>query len=250
MPQYGLLGYPLSHSFSKKYFTAKFLCDGLAAVYNNVEIQDIQQVRAAFSKYEELKGFNVTIPHKTNILKYLDAITQEAAEIGAVNTVKVTGNFWEGHNTDVWGFEKALLEFAGSNLPKNALVLGTGGAALAVKYVLQKLKIDYFSVSRAPSKIHEIPYEAVTPELLNLNRLVIQTTPLGMYPDTASCPNLPYNALTPAHLLFDLVYNPQQTRFMQAGIAHGAKVTNGLKMLTYQAEAAWDIWNSPEKVQS
>jgi shikimate dehydrogenase len=248
--QYGLLGYPLTHSFSKKYFSEKFLCDGLNATYDNVALQDIRAVRAAFAQFEHLKGFNVTIPHKTNILQYLDAITPEAAAIGAVNTVRVSGQFWEGHNTDVLGFEKALLEFLGANLPENALILGTGGAARAVKFVLEKLKIDYFSVSRTPSKIHEIPYAAVTTELLNSSRLIVHTTPLGMYPDTESCPPLPYQHLTPDHYLFDLVYNPEQTKFMELGREQGANVTNGLKMLIYQAEAAWEIWNSPLQVQS
>jgi shikimate dehydrogenase len=247
---FALLGYPLSHSFSKQYFTEKFLRENIDAHYQNLAIPELSDVRIQCHQIKNLQGFNVTIPHKTDILKYLDAITPEAEKIGAVNTVKVAGNKWTGYNTDVWGFERALLEFTGANLPKSALILGTGGAALAVKFVLEKLKIDYFSVSRTPSKIHEISYADVSPEVLAANRLIIQTTPLGMYPDLMGLPQLPYFALTQEHLLFDLVYNPDTTRFMQMGLDHGAKVCNGLKMLIYQAEAAWNIWNSPDAVQS
>lgn len=245
---FGLLGFPLSHSFSRNYFSKKFADAGIAAAYQNVELQELAQVRAVMQGIPNLKGFNVTIPHKTGIIKYLDAITPEAEKIGAVNTVRVEGYKWTGYNTDVWGFERALLEFAGENLPKSAIILGTGGAALAVKFVLEKLKIDYFSVSRTPSKIYEISYAGVSPEVLANNRLVIQTTPLGMFPDVTGLPPLPYFALTPDHLLFDLIYNPENTRFMQSGLDRGARVCNGLKMLIYQAEAAWNIWNSPPDV--
>lgn len=241
---YGLIGYPLGHSFSKRYFTEKFAAADIDAEYLNFEIKSIDRIRGIIEEYPELKGFNVTIPHKQNIIPLLDAVSKEAEEIGAVNCVRIehinNSVFLSGYNTDAYGFKKSLLKFIPDGM-KNALILGNGGAAKAVKYVLITLKMNVLTVSRTPLGEKEIGYGDVA-NLLTDYKLIVNTTPLGTWPNTGNCPNIPYHLLTPEHYLFDLVYNPEITEFMKRGASHGAHIKNGLEMLVGQAEKAWDIW--------
>ena len=246
MDTYGIIGFPLGHSFSKRYFTEKFRQENINAEYLNFEIRDISEITALLSKYQHLKGFNVTIPYKQAILPFLDDISEEARKIGAVNCVKTIRQDSRlrliGYNTDVCGFKQALLRFIPEKIT-HALILGNGGAAKAVRYVLQELHIHTLTASRTPQNTGEISYseiEALLPEY----HLLVNTTPLGTWPDIQSCPTLPYSHLTPRHYLFDLVYNPENTSFMKQGAAYGAHTCNGLNMLLSQAEKGWQIWNS------
>lgn len=246
MREFGLAGYPLGHSFSKRYFTQKFEEKGIEATYNNFEIEDINSIKSIIGKYPDLEGFNVTIPHKQAIIPLLSSISKEAEEIGAVNCVKIVRECGEckliGYNTDVIGFEGALREFLGEASPEKALVLGNGGAAKAVRYVLNKMGIQHLTVSRKASKEGEIGYE-ILPEIISAYKLIVNTTPLGTWPNIETSPDIPYQMLTTDHFLFDLVYNPEMTKFMSEGKKVGTKVCNGYKMLVMQAEAGWKIWN-------
>ena len=243
---YGLVGYPLGHSFSKRYFTEKFATAGIDAEYLNFETESIDRVRDIIEQYPGLKGFNVTIPHKQDIIPLLDTVSKEAEEIGAVNCVKIehTGNTVSltGYNTDAYGFKKSLLQFIPAEIT-NALILGNGGAAKAVKYVLLSLGMNVLTVSRTPHREKEIGYTAIA-SLLNDYKLIVNTTPLGTWPNTENCPDIPYDLLTLEHYLFDLVYNPEITEYMKRGAAHRAHTQNGLEMLIGQAEKAWDIWTA------
>lgn len=247
MKTYGILGYPLGHSFSKKYFTEKFRRERLEAEYLNFEIEDLESVKNIPEHYPRLHGLNVTIPYKQKILPYLSRISPEAQLVGAVNCIRVERQNGEirlsGYNTDVFGFRTSLLRFL-SEIPEKALILGNGGAAKAVRYVLKSLNIEVRTVSRTPHTIEETDYLSL-PDLLPGCRLIVNTTPLGMWPETHTYPAIPYELLTPRHYLFDLVYNPETTEFMKRGAAQGARIRNGLEMLTEQAEAGWKIWNSP-----
>jgi shikimate dehydrogenase len=245
--KFGLIGFPLGHSFSKKYFTDKFTREGIAASYELFPLQDINELKSLVLKQPGLKGLNVTIPHKQVVIKLLDEVSGEVVTIKAVNTISiktVNGKMvLKGWNTDAPAFESELIEFAG-NKPSTALVLGTGGAAAAVKFVLNKLGWHYKSVSRTPMNHDEISYDELLDDLINSTRLIVNTTPLGMFPDVDSAPPIPYSQLTDNHYLFDLVYNPVETKFMSLGKSNGAKVINGLGMLHKQAELAWEIWQS------
>jgi len=248
MDTYGIIGFPLGHSFSKRYFTEKFRRENRDAEYLNFEIRDISEVTALLSKYVHLKGFNVTIPYKQAILPFLDDISEEAREIGAVNCVKTVrqGSRFRliGYNTDACGFKEALLRFIPEGIA-SALILGNGGAAKAVRYVLHELHIHTLTVSRTPRTAHEIGYPEIA-ALLPEYHLIVNTTPLGTWPDVQNSPALPYPLLTSRHYLFDLVYNPETTLFMQQGAAYGAHTCNGLNMLLSQAEKGWRIWNPDE----
>lgn len=237
---YGLIGYPLGHSFSQKYFTEKFGNEGIDALYKNFPIEDITQLPALLDKYPQLSGFNVTIPYKEKVMQYLDEVSGEAIEIGAVNCVKITDGKLIGYNTDAFGFESSLLEFLGDPSPK-ALILGSGGASKAVRYVLKRLGVSYLIVSRN-AQPGQIPYPDIDEKLLAEYHLIINTTPLGTYPEVDSAPSLPYECLSESHLLYDLVYNPAETKFMRLGGERGAKMMNGWNMLIGQAERAWEIW--------
>ncbi len=240
---FGLTGYPLSHSFSKKYFTAKFEREGLEHCrYELFPIENIRQLPDLLAEHPGLEGLNVTIPHKQTVIQYLDETDAGAAEAGAVNTIKISNGKLKGFNTDVYGFEQSLRSFIGTKRPA-ALVLGTGGAAKAVIFVLKKLNISWQLVSRSKQK-ETLTYAEVTSEILQAHPLIINTTPLGMYPDIESCPPLPFEGCSAAHFAFDLVYNPEQTLFLKKAAANGAKTQNGLPMLHLQAERAWEIWNS------
>ncbi len=242
MRQFGLIGYPLSHSFSKKYFTEKFATAGMAdCSYENYPMAAISDLPALFSARPALEGINITIPYKEQVIPFLSAQSDVVKQIQACNCIKIQDGQLKGYNTDVTGFEQSLLPLLQRH-HQQALVLGTGGAAKAVQYVLLKLGIGFRSVSRTRTTGH-LTYDDVTAALLSAHTLLINTTPLGMYPATDTCPPLPYAAITAGHYLFDLVYNPAKTLFLQKGEARGAVVKNGSDMLQIQAEESWKIWN-------
>ena len=245
MKRYGLIGKTLGHSFSARYFAQKFEREGLSPSchYGLYELSDIGQVEEFVRQTPNLVGFNVTIPYKQQIIPYLDSLSEEAREIGAVNCVKIMANGeLKGYNTDVDGVRLTLDKLIGSADVGGALVLGSGGASQAVKYVLKERNIPYLIVSRDRAK-GDITYTELTHEVISNNRLIINTSPVGMYPHIDDAPALPYQALNSSHFLFDLVYNPEQTKFMKLGSEAGAHVTSGLDMLYAQAESAWQIWN-------
>ncbi len=246
MKRYGLIGFPLSHSFSKKYFTEKFEKEGIhGCVYENYELSKIDHFPKLIESNPDLLGLNVTIPHKQSIMPYLDRLDPAAEKIGAVNVIKFEKDgTLTGHNSDYVGFKNSLLKL----LPKEvkglkALVFGTGGASKAVVVALEDIGIEYTKVSRTKTD-GVITYDEITPEFVLSNQVLINTSPLGMSPNTDTCPDIPYEALTNEHYLYDLVYNPLETLFMKKGKDAGAKVSNGLEMLHLQAERAWEIWNS------
>lgn len=245
MDTFGLVGFPLGHSFSKRYFTEKFEQEGINGEYLNFETDDILSLREIVRQYPDLKGLNVTIPYKEKVIGLLDRVSEEAQKIGAVNTIKIerkNGNIiLSGYNTDVLGFKFSLLDFIPKTIQK-ALVLGNGGAAKAVRYALESLHMEVLTVSRTPKSTNEISYQEVI-DYLPDHTLIVNTTPLGTWPNTEICAPIPYGALTPNHYLYDLVYNPETTEFMKRGMIQGAHTHNGLKMLHMQAEEAWKIWN-------
>lgn len=245
--QYGLIGYPLGHSFSQRYFTAKFEREGIAdARYDLFPLPDIGALPALLAAHPRLCGLNVTIPHKVAVLPYLDALDAAAREIGAVNVIRIQHGRLTGFNTDVVGLEQSLrpwLDAArqpGRNI--RALILGTGGAALSVAFVLKKWGIPFQSVSRNPHQERQLTYTDL--QTLDFTEIdwIFNTTPLGTFPDTEKCPDLPFQQLGPQHLVYDLVYNPPETLLLQRARARGCSVKNGLEMLQLQAEAAWAIW--------
>jgi len=242
MPLYGLIGYPLSHSFSKKYFTEKFEREGLHNhKYELFPIASIQDLKEVLQNNPALVGLNVTIPYKQDVLSFLDEKDEVVECIGACNCIRIADGKLKGFNTDVIGFEKSLkIKLQASH--KKALILGTGGAAKAVEYVLEKLGITFKYVSRKPAA-GQLTYEEVTSAIVQEYTLIVNTTPLGMYPAVDQAPPLPYEAITAQHYLFDLVYNPSRTLFLQKGEAKGAAVENGYDMLLIQADESWVIWN-------
>lgn len=246
MKKYGLIGYPLGHSFSMGYFNEKFKNEAINAVYENFEIPDIQDITTVIGSNPDLAGFNVTIPYKEKVMDYLDYIAPEAAEIGAVNVVKVTHNgeraVLKGFNSDVVGFVNSIKPLL-RPLHKKALVLGTGGASKAVEYGLRKLGLETIKVSRT-EKDNTITYGQVAPELLSEYKVIVNCTPCGMAPHFDECPNLPYDSIDDSFLLYDLIYNPEETLFLRKGKEKDATVKNGLEMLLLQAEEGWNIWNS------
>lgn len=245
MRTFGLIGRSLSHSFSQAYFTQKFYSLGLNDCrYELFELASACELPALLVQHPGLVGLNVTIPYKEQIWPYLTDVATSAALVGAVNVIELRPDgSLIGHNTDYVGFRESLRPFYPTRrAAARALVLGTGGAAKAVGVALRELDIAYWLVSRDALGPH-LTYAELTPEVLAAHPLIINTTPLGTYPDVAACPPLPYPALTPQHYLYDLVYNPGETLFLQKGRAAGAHVKNGFDMLERQAEAAWDIWN-------
>ena len=248
MKLYGLLGYPLGHSFSAKYFAEKFAKEGIDATYKNFEFAEVADAVAYLLQQDDLQGFNVTIPHKQAIMPYLNGLSAEAEAIGAVNVVcvKRDGDGMVkllGCNSDVVGFSNSIQPLLRPKLHSKALVVGTGGASKAVMYGLRKLGVEPIYVSRTP-KEGQLTYNDLTPKVMHDYKVIVNCTPLGMYPKVDACPNIPYQYLTPDHLIYDLVYNPLETLFMKRGAAQGAVVKNGLEMLHLQAEAAWVDWNS------
>jgi shikimate dehydrogenase len=240
--RFGLIGNPLSHSFSSSFFTAKFERLGIDAQYQNYPIADIAVLPQLLLQEAPLSGLNVTIPYKTAVIPYLDELDDAAARIGAVNTIRITDGVLKGYNTDVIGFEESLKPLL-QPWHNQALVLGTGGASKAVVFVLQQLGIAYTLVSRTGDVPNSIPYEAIDAAVLAQHTLLINTTPVGTFPDVDVAPAIPYAFLTPQHLLYDLVYNPEETLFLKKGKVAGATFKNGYEMLVLQAEAAWRIWN-------
>ncbi|MEO5592847.1 MAG: shikimate dehydrogenase [Chitinophagaceae bacterium] len=243
MRQFGLIGYPLSHSFSKKYFTEKFETEGLTGCrYDNHSMASITKLPGLIKNNPLLEGLNVTIPYKEQVISFLSAASPVVSEIKACNCIRIENGRLVGYNTDVTGFEISLK--AGlSPRHQQALILGTGGAAKAVEYVLKKQGIHYRYVSRNPLP-GNLSYADVTPDLLANYTLIINTTPLGMYPNVHELPPIPYEALGSNHYLFDLVYNPAKTLFLQKGEEQGAVIKNGEDMLLIQAEESWKIWNA------
>ena len=245
MKLYGLIGYPLSHSFSAPYFTRKFEQLGLGDhVYRNFPLERIEDFTELLKREPDLNGLNVTIPYKESVMLYLDAIAPEASEIGAVNTICFTQEGISGHNTDWIGFKDSLEPLLSFFHEKpSALILGTGGASKAVAYALGQLEISWIKISRRRAK-DLLHYDDLSDELLSNTHLIVNTTPLGMTPDVDVCPPLNYDIISEYHLLYDLVYNPAQTLFLRNGESRGAQTKNGLDMLHLQAEAAWALWQA------
>lgn len=242
MRLFGLLGYPLTHSFSQKYFTEKFINIGLQdAAYENFSIPDIQELTSILRSKKELEGFNITIPYKKAVIDFLDELTDPVKKMGACNCVKIVDGKLMGYNTDTVGFQQSLEPYLKPH-HQRALILGTGGASAAVEYVFQALNIPYQFVSRTASA-GALGYGDLTKEIMDSHHLIINTTPLGMYPNVDASPDIPYQLLTPQHLLFDLVYNPAETKFLFLGKLQGASTQNGHEMLILQAEESWRIWN-------
>lgn len=245
MQQYGLIGKSIQHSFSPSYFAKKFAKEGIQnAQYDLFPLKHIQDFPALIKSKNNWGGLNVTIPYKEQIIPYLDGLSEEAQEIGAVNTIAFEEGKLVGYNTDVLGFEEALLSLVPAAYTGiKGLILGTGGAAKAVAYVLEKLNLSYLYVSRKEAP-QQLLYQQLTEPLLQEYHLIINTTPVGQYPSMEKAPDLPYNWLGAGHFLMDLIYNPAETLFLERGRAQGANTLNGLPMLEAQAEAAWRIWRS------
>lgn len=238
---YGLIGYPLSHSFSKKYFTEKFLREGIEnSVYELFPIEKMELFPSLIASHPQLRGLNVTIPYKEQVLPFLDELSDAVNEIGACNCISFRNGKLKGYNTDVIGFEQSLLPLLQPH-HTHALVLGTGGAAKAVCWVLNKLKIDFKIVSRSSGNDY-LSYDDLNANIISEYPLIINTTPLGMQPNVNTKPSLPYESITEKHLCYDLVYNPERTLFLKTAEGQGAVIKNGLQMLELQAEAAWKIW--------
>lgn len=242
MRQYGLIGYPLTHSFSQKYFTEKFSKENIGdAEFLNFQLQDINEVENIFSNHPQLKGLSVTIPHKKNVITYLDEVSDVVNAIGACNCIKISKEKKTGFNTDVIGFEKSFTKNLLSHHNK-ALILGTGGAAVAVEFVLKKLGIEYLFVSRT-KKENVLTWQQLNKNIIQEFTVIINCTPLGTFPNVNQLPQIPYEYLTPAHYLFDLVYNPWLTRFLLQGKQYNCIIKNGYEMLILQAEENWKLWN-------
>lgn len=250
MDRYGLIGFPLGHSFSKNYFNEKFANELIDAEYVNYEIPDIKILKEILASTPELRGLNVTIPYKEKVIKYLDSISPEAKAIGAVNVIRVTHNgrktMLKGFNSDVIGFTKSISPLLEA-CHRKALILGTGGASKAINYGLKSLGLETLFVSRTKRK-GVITYDDVTPELVSEYNVIVNCTPVGMYPHADECPKLPYHAMGNHHLLYDLLYNPDETLFMKKGAEQGAITKNGLEMLLLQAFASWEFWNGKEQI--
>lgn len=243
MKVYGIIGYPLGHSFSRSYFTEKFLREGIRdCTYENFPLSSITELPALLNAEPLLCGFNVTIPYKEQVLPYLDELSEEVRKIGACNCVRIVNGKKTGFNTDVIGFEGSLLH-AFPRLPERALVLGTGGAAKAVEFVLNKRSVSFQYVSRSP-RPGQLSYKDLTQSTLSNHLLIINTTPLGMHPLEEQCPPLPYEYVGEKHCLFDLIYNPAKTLFLKKGEENGARIQNGMEMLLLQAAENWKIWNA------
>jgi shikimate dehydrogenase len=241
--KFGLIGKNIDYSFSKTYFSEKFERENLFHSYENFDIPSIEQFPKIISETPNLKGLNVTIPYKEEVIRFLNDLDETAQKIGAVNTIKISENGkLKGFNTDFYGFQKSIENF----LPlkkKTALILGTGGASKAIAYALENLGFDFKFVSRKENS-NSINYQSLNQALIENHLLIVNCTPLGTFPNIHEYPPIPYVFITENHLLFDLIYNPAETEFLKQGKIQGAKTANGLKMLELQAEKAWEIWNS------
>ncbi len=247
MIEYGLIGKHLGHSFSARYFNEKFGRENIPSHYDLFEIPEIEYIIPLIKNLPELRGLNVTIPYKQEVIQYLDALSPEAEEIGAVNTIRIERQFGKirliGHNTDSIGFREAIRPLLKGR--RNALVLGSGGASKAIFYALRKLGVNATGVSRRKDS-GSLLYSELTEEVMSETDIIVNCTPLGMWPGTESCPDIPYRFVNERYLCFDLVYNPEETKFMRRCAEQGAEVVNGLGMLYGQAEAAYKFWNTAE----
>ncbi len=248
MKKLGLLGKDISYSFSRTYFKKKFEDENIENItYGNFDIESIDLFPSIIKNTEGLKGLNVTIPYKQEVMPFLNKVNKKAKAIGAVNTIKITkkGKLI-GYNTDYYGFSKSLEPLLKSH-HMSALILGTGGASKAVAYSLKKLNIPYHYVSRKKTENVSYTYETLTESIVRQHKVIINCTPLGTFPNIDDCPNIPYNGITNHHILFDLIYNPEETTFLKRGKAKGATIKNGLRMLELQAEKSWSIWKLNKK---
>jgi len=244
MRVFGIIGYPLGHSFSQRYFTEKFQREGIDdCEYENYPIKNIDELEQLLRQQPQLEGLNITIPHKQSVLSLLDDSTNIPFGLNACNCMRIVDGKLVGYNTDVVGFERSLSSQLNNHHTK-ALILGNGGAAEAVKFVLQQLNINYKIVSRKIHKDAELAYTDLNETIIKENPLIINTTPVGTFPEVDTCPEIPYQYLTPQHFLYDLVYNPEKTLFLKKGEEHGTLIKNGYEMLVVQAEESWDIWNN------
>lgn len=241
MDKYGIIGYPLGHSFSRAFFTEKFQREHIDAEYVNFEIPSADMLPGIVQANPNLRGLNVTLPHKEAVIPMLDELSDEAKEIGAVNVIRVRDGRLKGFNSDIIGFMDSIRPLL-KPWHRHALVLGTGGASRAIRVGLQRLGIEWTYVSRtsAPGRL---TYSELTPQLMEHYQVIVNCSPVGMFPRVDACPDIPYQLLTGRHLLYDLVYNPQETLFLKRGAEHGAAVKNGLEMLHLQALASWRFWN-------
>lgn len=241
MDKYGIIGNPLGHSFSKRFFTEKFAKEGIDAQYLNFQIPEIGKLTDVLKENPELRGLNVTIPYKTEVIPFLDEMSQEAREIGAVNVIQIRNGHLKGFNSDIIGFTQSIKPLLKPHHRK-ALILGTGGASRAIRVGLTRLGLEWKYVSRTP---HEgmFTYQDISADILKEYEVIVNCTPTGMYPKVDECPAIPYENLTPDNLLYDLVYNPETTLFMKKGTLQGAVVKNGLEMLHLQAIASWNFWS-------
>lgn len=244
MRKFGLIGKNISYSFSRSYFEKKFSELGITATYENFDLPDISHFRKVLEENPELEGLNVTIPYKEEIIPFLNSLDTEAAQIGAVNTINFSGGKLKGFNTDHHGFAEAIRPLL-EPTDKKALILGTGGASKAVAYALRRLDIIPVFVSRSGNK-GGYTYAQLGQEVMKEHSIIINTTPLGTFPNTSTFPTIPTDYLSSKHLLFDLIYNPEKTRLMELAEEKGARTCNGKRMLELQAEKAWEIWNSPK----
>ncbi|HLU86456.1 MAG TPA: shikimate dehydrogenase [Taishania sp.] len=240
MKKYGLIGKTLKHSFSKSFFTEYFQSNSINSVYENIELDTIADFRSLLS--QEYCGFNVTIPYKETIIPYLDNLSEEAKTIGAVNCIKVLNGKTTGYNTDAFGFHQSIKPFL-TNKHERAIIIGTGGASKAIFYVLKNLGIDCIFISRTPAQENQFGYDEINNHMLNACKLIVNCTPIGMYPNNNEVIQLPFEFLTPDHLVVDLIYNPEKTKLLEFAQQHGAQILNGESMLKQQALKAWEIWN-------
>jgi len=244
--KFGLIGFPLTHSFSKKFFTEKFEEEGINAEYLNFELESISELPHIIASNTDLVGLNVTIPYKEQVIKYIDHISDEAAQIQAINTIRIFRSGHKvslhGYNTDIQGFQEAIKPLI-QKFHHKAIVLGTGGASKGVVKALANLGLDSILVSRNPQDRGELSYNDLDEDVMDNYKIVVNTTPIGTYPNIEGCPAIPFEFITAKHLLFDLVYNPDVTEFLKQGKQRGAIICNGLKMLHLQALTSWEIWN-------
>ncbi len=248
MKKFGLIGFPLEHSFSKKFFSEKFEKEGISNCrYDNYSLEKIELLNNLVRENTELIGLNVTIPYKQAVIPFLDEMDDDADEIGAVNTIRIYRDQkslrLKGYNTDVYGFEKPLIPVLKGH-HKKALILGTGGASKAVAHILKKYSVDYKYVSRNPKNPTILTYRDLTPEIIEQCNIIVNTSPLGMFPNLGEKPDIPYDNVGKQHILYDLIYNPEKTLFLKEGEERNATIINGLPMLHIQAEKAWEIWNT------
>lgn len=243
MEQFGLIGKSLGHSFSQQFFERKFNTEGIKASYQNFELDTMNDFPKLIQNHPELKGLNVTVPYKTEIIPFLDELNDQAKAIGAVNTVKFEDERLIGYNTDAYGFQQSIKPFL-RNVHERALILGTGGASKAVAYVLRNLGIEVLYLSRIPNRDNQFSYEDANELMVDAFKLIVNCTPLGTAPNVDEIPNFPIQLVSKEHLVIDLIYNPEQTKLLRIAKEQGADTLNGLSMLQHQALKAWEIWNA------